>query len=539
MIVAVDFEDITFQTPFRRHFRTVIESAPLDLEGPPNEYYSKTFINSLATNFLPHAALWTSMMLGDLGRHGKGLPYENFSKKFSKISKKTAQNFTKDNKTQGIMEKSQWDLKQIRFQRRRLTRLDDFVTTYQDTHIALLREFADVEKTRRRVYRIQTEKWKQRKRNKRGVYVSPIRTPFLLKSKQVSKETTSSVTTACVLPEANIQESKTAKSPDNDKLKIPSSERDLVTLITSTPSTSCEPSTSLVQREKKTTKKKRGTVHTEKSSVKETAEKRGNHGPIWGNYSPQGVIPTGRLSRPVSIHHDQMISILDPHTWLTSDEMDSASYYMAQKYASTDGFQSSLLFSALRRGGIVGTPRKPFVQILNINDNHWIAASNIFCGSNEVCIYDSLNTTINKTTQQMLSWMLRPEAPHFVLRKPAVQIQHSGSNCGVLALAFAAALCERIRPEECQFREKELRQRLYRGLVEKRVPEFPFEKAQAKPEREAVQVEVYCVCRTSHNNEVMVQCSKCNAWYHPNCVPVPSSALDTTMEEWHCQNCKA
>ncbi|XP_049324595.1 uncharacterized protein LOC125784832 isoform X2 [Astyanax mexicanus] len=283
MIVAVDFEDITFQTPFRRHFRTVIESAPLDLEGPPNEYYSKTFINSLATNFLPHAALWTSMMLGDLGRHGKGLPYENFSKKFSKISKKTAQNFTKDNKTQGIMEKSQWDLKQIRFQRRRLTRLDDFVTTYQDTHIALLREFADVEKTRRRVYRIQTEKWKQRKRNKRGVYVSPIRTPFLLKSKQVSKETTSSVTTACVLPEANIQESKTAKSPDNDKLKIPSSERDLVTLITSTPSTSCEPSTSLVQREKKTTKKKRGTVHTElsKGNCREEGKPRANLGKLF------------------------------------------------------------------------------------------------------------------------------------------------------------------------------------------------------------------------------------------------------------------
>ncbi|KAF3833401.1 hypothetical protein F7725_024605 [Dissostichus mawsoni] len=35
-------------------------------------------------------------------------------------------NYTEDNKTQGIMEKSQWDLKKIRFQRRRLTRLDDF-----------------------------------------------------------------------------------------------------------------------------------------------------------------------------------------------------------------------------------------------------------------------------------------------------------------------------------------------------------------------------------------------------------------------------
>lgn len=32
-----------------------------------------------------------TFFLGDLGRHGKGLAYEQFSKKFSKISKKTAQ----------------------------------------------------------------------------------------------------------------------------------------------------------------------------------------------------------------------------------------------------------------------------------------------------------------------------------------------------------------------------------------------------------------------------------------------------------------
>lgn len=46
------------------------------------------------------------------------------------------QNFTQDNKTQGIMEKSQWDLKKIRLKGRRLTRLDDFMKTYKDTHTA-------------------------------------------------------------------------------------------------------------------------------------------------------------------------------------------------------------------------------------------------------------------------------------------------------------------------------------------------------------------------------------------------------------------
>jgi len=50
------------------------------------------------------------------------------------------------------MEKSQWDLKKIRFKGRRLTRLDDFITTYKDTHTALLREFSDAERlTKRKV----------------------------------------------------------------------------------------------------------------------------------------------------------------------------------------------------------------------------------------------------------------------------------------------------------------------------------------------------------------------------------------------------
>ncbi|KAL1276614.1 hypothetical protein QQF64_036237 [Cirrhinus molitorella] len=54
-----------------------------------------------------------------------------------------------------------------------------------------------------------------------------------------------------------------------------------------------------------------------------------------------------------------------------------------------NGFQSCLLYQSLRQGGVVGTPQTPFVQILNINDNRWITASNLFCGPNEICIYDS------------------------------------------------------------------------------------------------------------------------------------------------------
>lgn len=47
------------------------------------------------------------------------------------------------NKTEGIMEKSQWDLKNIRLHSRPFHRLDDFVVQYQHMHSAQLREFVD------------------------------------------------------------------------------------------------------------------------------------------------------------------------------------------------------------------------------------------------------------------------------------------------------------------------------------------------------------------------------------------------------------
>lgn len=51
-------------TQIMDHFRTTINSAPLDLDGDSNTYYTPTFISRLAKYFLPHAILWSGMMLG-------------------------------------------------------------------------------------------------------------------------------------------------------------------------------------------------------------------------------------------------------------------------------------------------------------------------------------------------------------------------------------------------------------------------------------------------------------------------------------------
>ncbi|KAF3846402.1 hypothetical protein F7725_003480 [Dissostichus mawsoni] len=115
-------------------------------------------------------------------------------------------NYTEDNKTQGIMEKSQWDLKKIRFQRRRLTRLDDFVHTYKVLErpakgIWRLSEEGEEGTT----HRVDMERWKQRKQNRRGVYVTPINKPFVFRQHKKNL----------------MQNTKTAKAPAPLQKQVP------------------------------------------------------------------------------------------------------------------------------------------------------------------------------------------------------------------------------------------------------------------------------------------------------------------------------
>ncbi|KAI4798480.1 hypothetical protein KUCAC02_022031 [Chaenocephalus aceratus] len=152
-IAEEDFVNDLDPTPFDYHFKDVIQQASLDKVGEPNEYFCPNFIPKLLKYFLPQAALWSRLLLGDLGRHGRGPFYEKLSKRFKTVAQKSTQNYTKDNMTQGIMEKSQWDLKKIRFQQKRLTRLDDFVHTYKVMHNALLREYQDSLKTKNKTHR--------------------------------------------------------------------------------------------------------------------------------------------------------------------------------------------------------------------------------------------------------------------------------------------------------------------------------------------------------------------------------------------------
>ncbi|XP_059376322.1 uncharacterized protein LOC132112707 isoform X31 [Carassius carassius] len=176
-------QDITGSNRFAKRCNAIISNAPLDKHGEVNVYQCKGLIDHLKKYVLPFAGLWTGIMLGDLGRHGTGPQYKQCSRRYNALRKLTRQNITQDNKTQGVMEKSQWDLKHIRFTSGRLTRLDDFVAQYRISHTALLKEYEDSERVfRRKTYRVEKEIWKEKQQKKRGRYVSAIPKPFHFKT---------------------------------------------------------------------------------------------------------------------------------------------------------------------------------------------------------------------------------------------------------------------------------------------------------------------------------------------------------------------
>ena len=99
-----------------------------------------------------------------------------------------------------------------------------------------------------------------------------------------------------------------------------------------------------------------------------------------------------------------------------------------------------------------------FVQVLHVNNNHWI------CGagnkSNEVSIFDSMGGNLSQDTVHVIVRMVKCEDEELMVKLIPVQHQTNGNDCGLFALAFATDFAEGINPSERYYDEKALRNHL-------------------------------------------------------------------------------
>ncbi|CAB4025130.1 myosin-1 isoform X3 [Paramuricea clavata] len=75
--------------------------------------------------------------------------------------------------------------------------------------------------------------------------------------------------------------------------------------------------------------------------------------------------------------------------WLSDEHINHAQALLANQCAHIDGFQAVSVFCPEGCQN-VGTPKKEFIQIMNVTGDHWTTVSNVACGNDEAMVYDSL-----------------------------------------------------------------------------------------------------------------------------------------------------
>ena len=113
----------------------------------------------------------------------------------------------------------------------------------------------------------------------------------------------------------------------------------------------------------------------------------------------------------------------------------------------------------------------PFIQIVNINNNHWICFSSIHSPPGYVNVYDSLSTPVN---QQIIRLAYDLTGPAFQkIRCIPVQQQKNLSDCGVFSIAFATSLVYGQNPMNVTYNINQMRLHLMQCLKGGNITPFP------------------------------------------------------------------
>ena len=169
--------------------------------------------------------------------------------------------------------------------------------------------------------------------------------------------------------------------------------------------------------------------------------------------------------------------------------------------------------------------------------NHWVLTT--YTG-NEVRLYDSAyNGQLSRSLEHQICQVYRNEVVNGSLLVAVVPVQQQtgDTECGVMAIANAYHATIGDDLTTMTFSEQEdQRKHLSMCFESKKFSTFPHSKCvslQQPQHIHYINIEVSCKCQRPDSYQDMIECDKCDKWYHLNC-----ARLTTIPEgDWYCVQC--
>ena len=246
--------------------------------------------------------------------------------------------------------------------------------------------------------------------------------------------------------------------------------------------------------------------------------------------------PTGRYRLYTS---DRDI-LLNSKEWLT-DSIITAAQILLKDQHPVAGLQPPCLGQmynfAIQKG--------EFMQVLHDGSGHWLTVSTVGASmeESEVFVFNSLFGGISNTVKLLVASIMHIDNNYINFKVFDVQRQDGVDDCGLFAIAFAAAVVLGFSPGQFLFQQHRMRQHLFQCLQEGKLSMFPIAKERRtglhRRIKEVSKVPVFCVCRMPDTGSKMVACSGCKAWFHEACLSIPSPALQSKNMPWFCPECSS
>ena len=109
--------------------------------------------------------------------------------------------------------------------------------------------------------------------------------------------------------------------------------------------------------------------------------------------------------------------------------------------------------------------------------------------------------------------------------------QCNGSDCGVLAIAFAYDICSG--------NDRSIRQHLANCLEQYHLSCFPIAgERRCTGVRHTQLVDLHCSCQLpEEKGDKMAECYVCKTWYHQHCMDIPNDVFGDSEVPWKCKQC--